>query len=42
MSFRITAIIATVACLIGAFLFFFYKDKKILDEIDTLKAQKEE
>lgn len=41
MSFRVTAIIATVACLIGAFLFFFYKEKKILNEIDGLKAEKE-
>ena len=42
MSFRVTAIIATAACLIGAFLFFFYKDKKILDEIEEIKAKKEQ
>ena len=42
MSFRITAIIATVACLIGAFLFFFYKDKKILNEIEELKLKQAE
>ena len=41
MSFRITAIIATAACLIGAVLFFFYNEKKILDETQTLKAEKE-
>lgn len=41
MSFRVTAIIATVACLIGAFLFFFYKEDKILNEIDGLKAKRQ-
>ncbi len=41
MSFRITAIIATVACLIGAVLFFFYKEKKILGKIEELKKSKQ-
>ncbi|MBQ3791550.1 MAG: MFS transporter [Clostridia bacterium] len=40
MSFRITAIIATVACLIGAVLFFFYNEKKLMGEINELKAGK--
>ena len=39
MSFRTTAIIATVACVIGAVLFFFYREKKLLTEIDDLKAK---
>ncbi|MBQ9468178.1 MAG: MFS transporter [Clostridia bacterium] len=40
MSFRVTAIVATVACVIGAVLFFFYNEKKLLSGIEELKAGK--
>ena len=39
MSFRVTAIIATVACVIGAILFFFYNEKKLISGIEKLKAE---
>ena len=38
--YRTTAVIATVACLIGAILFLFYSEKKILGRIEELKAKK--
>lgn len=38
--YRTTAVIATVACLIGAVLFLFYNEKKIMSDIETLKAEK--
>ena len=37
--YRLTAIIATVTCLIGAFLFFLYNEKKILGTIRRLKGE---
>lgn len=40
--YRMVAAVAAVTCLIGALLFFLYKEKNILEEIDTLKAKKEE
>ena len=40
MNFRWTAIIATVACLIGAVIFLFYNENKILGRIDSLKREK--
>ena len=39
MSYRWTAIIATVTCLIGAFLFFLYNEKLILGKIEQLKGK---
>ena len=39
MSYRATAIIATVTCLIGAFLFFLYNEKMILGRIEQLKGK---
>lgn len=42
MQYRITAIIATVACLLGAVIFLFYGEKKILSKIEDLKAKKAE
>lgn len=33
LSYRITAIIATVCCIIGAILFFFYNEKSVMDKI---------
>ena len=39
MSYRATAIIATVTCLIGACLFFLYNEKKILSSIFRLKGE---
>ena len=39
MSYRATAIIATVTCLIGAFLFFLYNEKMILGKIEQLKGK---
>ena len=42
MQYRITAIIATVACLLGAVIFLFYGEKKILSKIEDLKAKKDE
>ena len=38
--YRLTAIIATVACLIGAVLFIFYNEKKIMNGIVTLRQKK--
>ena len=38
--YRTAAVIATVACLIGAILFLFYSEKKILGRIEELKAKK--
>ena len=37
MSYRATAIIATVTCVIGACLFFLYNEKMILQKIENLK-----
>jgi len=37
-SYRNTAIIATVTCLIGAFLFLLYNEKLILGRIQALKG----
>ncbi|MBR5747135.1 MAG: MFS transporter, partial [Clostridia bacterium] len=42
MNFRWTAIIATIACVTGAVIFLFYNEKKILNEIEALKADKEQ
>ena len=39
-SYRQTALIATVTCLIGALLFFLYDEKMILGTINKLKHQK--
>ena len=39
MSYRATAIIATVTCLIGACLFFLYNEKMILGKITQLKGE---
>ena len=39
MSYRTTAIVATVTCLIGAFLFFLYNEKMILGRIEALKGK---
>ncbi len=36
-SYRLTALIATITCLIGAFLFFFYNEEMILTKIRELK-----
>ena len=41
MSYRATAIIATVTCLIGACLFFLYNEKMILSSIRQLKGSEE-
>lgn len=38
--YRTAAAIAAVTCLIGALLFFLYKEKNIMQRIETLKAQK--
>ena len=38
--YRTTAVIAFVACLIGAILFFFYNEKGILDKINALREEK--
>ena len=38
-SYRATAVIATVTCLIGAVLFFLYNEKMILQKITALKGQ---
>lgn len=35
--YRTTAVVATVACLIGAVIFLFYGEKSILSRIETLK-----
>ena len=39
--YRATAVIATVACLIGAVLFFFYNEKKVMGKIEALKEKKQ-
>ncbi len=39
-SYRTTAVVATITCLIGACLFFLYNEKMILGRINELKAQK--
>ena len=39
MSYRATAIIATVTCLIGACLFFLYNERMILGRIEQLKGK---
>lgn len=39
MSYRLTAITATVTCLVGACLFFLYDEKKILSGIEALKGK---
>ena len=39
-SYRSTAAVATVTCLIGALLFFLYNEKGILNKIEKLKAEK--
>ena len=38
-SYRMTAVIATVTCLIGACLFFLYNERMILSKINMLKAR---
>ena len=38
--YRATAVVAFVACLIGAILFFFYNEKGILDRINALRGKK--
>ena len=38
--YRTVAVIATVTCLIGAFMFLFYNEKMILGKIEELKAKK--
>ncbi len=38
--YRTVAFIATGACVIGAVLFFLYKEKKILGTINELRAEK--
>ena len=38
--YRTTAVIATVACLIGAILFLFYSENKILGRISELRAKR--
>jgi len=39
-SYRATAVVATVTCLIGACLFLLYNEKMILSRIEALKAGK--
>ena len=39
-SYRNTAVVATITCLIGATLFFLYNEKMILGSIEELKNQK--
>ena len=39
-SYRLTAVVAFVTCLIGAFLFLLYNEKMILSKIEELKAKK--
>ena len=39
-SYRATAVVATVTCLIGACLFLLYNEKMILSRIEDLKAGK--
>lgn len=41
MSYRTTAIVATVTCLIGAVLFFLYNEKMILAKIESLKGKEQ-
>ena len=38
--YRTVAWIATAACVTGAVLFFFYREKKVLGDIERLKAEK--
>ena len=38
-SYRMTAVIATVTCLIGACLFLLYNERMILSRIEQLKKQ---
>ena len=38
--YRNVAVVATVACLAGAVLFLFYREKSILNRIESMKAQK--
>lgn len=40
--YRLTAIIAAVCCIIGAVLFFFYNEKKIMGKISENSAKNEE
>ena len=40
-SYRLTAIIATVTCFIGALLFFLYNEKYVLDSIEKLKGSEQ-
>ena len=42
LSYRITAIVATVCCLIGAVLFLFYNEKQVMDTIVAANKNKEE
>ena len=42
MSYRATAIIATVTCLIGACLFFLYNERMILSNITKLKGEEKD
>ena len=37
--YRTAAVVATVACLIGAFLFLLYNEKEIMGRIDELKKE---
>ena len=37
--YRLTAVIATVTCLIGACLFLLYNEKMILSKIEALKGK---
>lgn len=41
LSYRITAIVATVCCLIGAVLFLFYNEKQVMDTIVAANKNKE-
>lgn len=41
LSYRITAIVATVCCLIGAVLFLFYNEKQVMDIIVAANKNKE-
>ena len=38
--YRTVAWIATAACVTGAVLFFFYREKKVLGDIERLKSEK--
>ena len=41
LSYRITAIVATVCCLIGAVLFLFYNEKQVMDTIVAANKNQE-